>query len=414
VLTGEEMRAVPSLMAALREALKDPFGCAPMAMQAEGKENALVVVADYTRDNAYPRWLPELLNLLNDAGIPDRAIQLYVGSGTHRAMSDGEKREAFGAQVCSRVGILDHDCDAMGRMRKIGRTPYGTVAYVDERVYDSELLVITGGIQYHYFAGYSGGRKAILPGCAARETIEDNHRHTIDAKTGDFDARVKPGLIHGNPVHEDMTLVGNQISPDICVNVVLNAEHEVAWLGAGHHSFVLQRGAEYLDAHRKLIVEEPVDIAVIGAGGHPKDLTMFQAHKSLRHSVGALKDGATVVWLAQCGQGEGVAEFSAFRPLSLAEMIASVQHNISLNSFCALSIKQIAAKYQVHLVSELPDEHVRQWGVTPQASLDDALAALPAEAAGQRWLVAPDMSNLLPVAQEAVEEVAEDAGGEEP
>jgi len=339
-----------------------------------------------------------LLDEVNAAGIPDGAIRLYVGSGTHRTATPEEKRELVGEAVHGRVEILDHDCDAMGRMQKIGRTSYGTVAYVDERVFHAELLILTGGINYHYFAGYSGGRKAVLPGCSARQTILSNHSLALERSTGDFHPAVQPGALVGNPVNEDMLQVASQLRPDICVNVVLNSDRQIAWLGAGDHGYMLRTGAQFLDDHRRVEVAEPAEIAIIGAGGYPKDLSLFQAHKSLRHSVAALKPGARVFWLAACEHGEGTKEFQSYRPLSLDEVRGKVQYHISLSSICSLSLKRLADMYEVHLISELEPDHVRAWGLVPHRDINQALGqGLPANAAALSWIVAPDFSSLLAV-----------------
>jgi len=391
------MPPLPSVRKRLREGLADPFGCAPLSVQVRDKQSAMVVVADYTRNNAYDKWLPELLYQLNDCGIPDSAIQLYIGSGTHRPMSEDEKRACYTDEVWKRVEILDHDCDATDRMKKIGRTDYGTVIYVDQRIWDSEFLILTGGIMYHYFAGYSGGRKALMPGCCARETIIHNHSLAINKKTGGFDPRVKPGALVGNPVNEDMLQVASQIRPDMCVNVVLNSDKEISWLGVGDQGYKLRRGAAFLDESNLVEVAEPADIAIVGAGGQPKDLTLFQAHKSLRHSLAALKPGAKVFWLARAEHGEGTDEFQTWRQLSLDECQARVQREISLYAFCALSLKTITDQFDVHLISDLPAERVREWGMTPHQDIHRALSQeLPANASGLRWAVIPDCSNLLP------------------
>lgn len=392
------MPALRDPAAALREQLADPFGCAPLGAQARDKDSVVVVVSDYTRYHAYPKWLSVLLDELNDSGIPDRAIQLYVGSGTHRQATDDEKRELVGEEVHGRVEMLDHDCDAMGRMMKIGRTGYGTIAYVDKRVFDAQLLILTGGITYHYFAGYSGGRKAVLPGCCARQTILSNHRLALDPETGDFRPTVRPGALVGNPVNEDMLQIANQLRPDICVNVVLNGEREIAWLGVGDHGYMLRTGAQFLDDHRRIEVAEPADIAIIGAGGYPKDLSLFQAHKSLRHSIAALSPGAKVFWLAACEHGEGTEEFQSYRPLSLDEVRGKVQYHVSLSSICSLSLKRLAHDHEVHLISELEPDRVRAWGLVPHRDINQALGlALPANAAALGWLIAPDFSSMLAV-----------------
>ena len=394
---AENMPGLPDPLQRLRDGLADPFGCAPLAVQARDKSSALIVVSDYTRNVRYPLWLPELLNQLNASGIPDSAIQLYIASGTHRAMTEAEKLESYGDEVMGRVSTIDHDCDAMERMKKIGRTSYGTIGYIDERVFNAELLIITGGIQYHYFAGYSGGRKALLPGCSAREAIYKNHSLVIDKRTGRFADKVRPGIAVGNPVSEDMLQVASQIRPDMCVNVVLNGRKEIAWLGVGDQGYKLRGGAQFLDRHNMVTINEPVDFAVVGSGGHPKDLTLFQAHKALKHAEELFKPGARVIWLAKCEQGEGTEEFQSFRGLSLDECIARAQRDISLYSFCSLSIKMLTDSFDIHMVTDLPAQHVRDWGFTPHADVQSALAALPPEHSTGKWAVVPDCSNMLPV-----------------
>jgi len=397
VLAGKPLPAVPSPGARLVESLADPFGCPPLKQLAKGKDSVMIVVSDHTRYNAYEQWLPTLLDELNRAGVPDKAIQIYVGTGTHRPSTDEEKRERLGEAVCRRVKILDHDCDDLARMKKIGRTDYGTVIYIDQRVFDAELLIITGGIQFHYFAGYSGGRKAIIPSCCARETIVSNHRMTIDKSTGDFDKRVKPAALIGNPVSEDMLQIANQVKPDLCINVILDDDKQVAWLESGDHGYVLREGAAFLTAHNRPQVTRPAEIAIVGAGGYPKDINLFQAHKSLRHSLEALKPGATIFWLAQCSQGEGTEEFQSWRGLSLDECRSNAQYKVALSTFCALSLKTIAANYRVQLISDLPEDRVRSWGFTPHREIHQALGrALPPSPDKLSWVVIPDCSNLLP------------------
>jgi len=392
------MPPLPDPIKRLHDGLADPFGCAPLAIQVRDKSSVVIVVSDYTRNVRYPLWLPELLNKLNEAGIPDASVQLYVASGTHRSMTPEEKQETYGADVCKRVEILDHDCDNLDRMKKIGRTSYGTIGYIDERVFNAEMMILTGGIQFHYFAGYSGGRKAILPGCCARETILKNHSLVIDKKTGRFADKVRPGIALGNPVNEDMLQIASQLRPDMCINVVLNSKKEICWLGVGDQGYKLRRGAQFLDKYNMIEIKEPVDIAVIGSGGHPKDLTLFQAHKALKHAEEMLKPGCKVIWLAKCEQGEGTEEFQSFRSLNVDECTARAQKDISLYSFCSLSIKLLTAKFDIHLVSDLPPEHVRAWGFTPHADVESAFAAaVPPDHTGLNWAVVPDCSNMLPV-----------------
>lgn len=404
LLKGKAMTPISDVKKLLQEKLKDPFGCAPLVVQAARKSSVMIVCADNTRYYAYDQWLPVLLDELNSAGIPDNCISLYIGSGTHRPMTEDEKAEVYSPDVLKRVNVLDHNSDDSVNMKKIGRTDYGTVALVDERVWNSEMVIITGGINYHYFAGYSGGRKAILPGVAARESILHNHSLALDRRNVTFRPLVAAGSLVNNPVNEDMMQVAHQLRPDMCINVVLNSDREVAWLGVGDHGYMLRLGAQFLDEHNKSALGFGVDFAVIGAGGYPKDQTLFQAHKSLRQAAEILNPGAEVFWVASCAEGEGTAEFQSFRDLSLNEVKARIQREVSLYSMCSLSLKSLAEQFKVRLVSELEPDVVSAWGMIHEQDLGAALLeALPQVADGVRLLVAPDHSNLLSVRSEIPE-----------
>lgn len=396
-LAGRPMPALEDPIGELRKQLANPVGRPPLRSMCKGKESCIITVSDHTRYYAYELWLPVVLDELNRAGLADKQIAIYVSSGTHRNMTPEEKRERYGPAVVDRVPVLDHDADNAERMVKVGRSDFGTTVLVDKRVYEADLVVITGALNYHYFAGYSGGRKSIIPGVCARQTIRENHIRAIDPDSGGFARNVMPGVLKGNPVHEDMHEVCTLIRPDFCVNTILDAERRPVWFGAGDFGYVHRIGAEWLDSYNKLTLEHGADIAIISSGGHPKDLTLFQAHKSLRHTSYALADGASVVWAAECSEGEGPAGMADWRVLTLEQAMDKVKTSPSLVSFCSLSLKQLSQRFNVHLVSTLPEEIVTGWGLKPYQSLGkaigDAVANKPASA---RWMVGRDMGNILP------------------
>lgn len=391
------MAGLPSVIQELRFSLNNPIATAPFSEAIGEAKDVMIVVSDHTRYLGYEIWLPELLHQINRHAVADDKIKLYVASATHRAMTADEKRARFGNAVFNRVEILDHDCDAEARMMKVGKTDYGTVVWVDERVYNSDFLIITGSINFHYFAGYTGGRKALLPGVCSRESILTNHLLAIDPSTGDFAARVEPGQLIANPVHEDMHEANILLRPNYCINVVLNNEREIAWLGSGDFGYVHRIGADWLDSFYRPIIKAQSDIMLVGAGGYPGDLTLFQAHKSLRHSIKAVKPGGTIIWVAQCAEGEGPADMANWRNLTLNDVRVKVQRSPSLVSFCSLSLKKIADAYRVHLVSSLPSDLVQAWGITPHKALGKAVEAVAQAGAVGQWLIGADLSNLLPM-----------------
>jgi nickel-dependent lactate racemase len=396
-LQGRAMAPLPDVTAAIHKELEGPVGRLPLRQQARGKNSATIVVGDPTHYNAYEVWLPAVLGELNACGVKDNRITLYLAAGTQGALSAEQKLKLFGPEIVKRVTILDHDCEASERMEKVGRTLNGTVLNIDKRVLNADLLLLIGGVQYHYFSGYTGGPKSVMPGCAGRESILQNSKYAIDPRSGDIHPWVGPGIIVGNPVSEDMHQCCTVVKPDLCINVVLNGDRQVSNIRAGDYALVLRNCAKFLDEHCR-IPTVPANIAVIGAGGAPKDATLFQAYKSLRHSVDALAPEASVIWLAKCEGGEGGHEMAVHRGWTTDDIREELKRDPAPVSFCALMMRKIAQRFDVHLVSDLPPAIGEGWRFTPHADLNSALSAVVRKKQGsQRWLVGRDLSYLLPV-----------------
>jgi nickel-dependent lactate racemase len=282
-------------------------------------------------------------------------------------------------------------------MERVGKTNYGTILNIDKRVLNADLLMLIGGVQYHYFSGYTGGPKSIMPGCAGRESILQNARYAIDSRTDDINSSVGPGIIVGNPVMADMHECCRVVKPDLCINVVLNGDKQLAAMRVGDYDLALRYCAKYLDDHCRVDVA-PVNIAIIGAGGNPKDATLIQAYKSLRHIVGGLAPGASVIWLAKCERGEGGSGLTQHRSWSMERLREHLKSNPEPDTFCALMMRKLAETYDVHLVSDLPADVAAGWHFTPHTNVNTALVSVMQKQHGQpQWLIGPDLSYLLPV-----------------
>jgi nickel-dependent lactate racemase len=398
------MAALPDLLDAFHQTLEKSIGRPPLAEVARGMGECMVLVSDHSRRNAYQLWLPELLNRLNAAGVPDSKIQLYIASALRPAMTQEEKRAYFGEEICRRVELLDHDCDSP-KLLKIGRTDLGTTIFIDPRVYNSDMLVLTGGVRYHSFAGYSGGRDCILPGACGRESINSNFKRAIDPKTEDIAAGAVPGRLMGNPVSEDIHEACNLAKPNYYVDVVLNDDSEVAWIGAGDYGYVPRVGAKFLDDHNKVLLKRPVDIAIIGSGGGRNDQTLYRAHKAILQVANCLAPRAAIVWIAECREGEGPPMLGEWRHLGVEECAHRVEMQGSLIGLTAFSIKKLARDFNVHMVGKLDPDLAQAWGFSVHDTVEKAIGrALTSTSAKAHWLVAPDMSNAFAqVEQEAAQ-----------
>jgi lactate racemase len=395
------MEPLLSARQALRDALEKPVGAPPLAIAARNKSNCLIVTTDHTRQNAYKLWLPELLDQLNKVGLPDSAISIFVASAMRGPMNQEEKLAYFGAEVLRRVRTHDHDANT-STLYKAGRTDYGTVLEVNETVYKAEMLVLTGGIRYHSFAGYSGGREGILPGSCGMATIESNFSRAMDEKTGRLLSSVGPGKLQANPFSEDMNEACILVKPTYYFDVVTTSSGELAWVGAGDYGYVPRLGAKFYDAHNCTALDSPADIAIVGAGGGRGASTLYRAHKVLRQIEPALSPDASIVWVASCHEGEGPPMLEEWRGLALDEVRYKVLRNATLIGLAALVIKEATSAHRIHLVSSLPDEVATAWGFIPHQTVDKAMFnAMPKSPEKAHWLVCEDAGEMLLSLKEA-------------
>jgi nickel-dependent lactate racemase len=380
---------------ALREALQKPVGAPPLNIAVRGKGSCVIVTTDHTRQNAYQLWLPELLDQLNAVGLPDKAISIFIASAMRGAMTAEEKRQYFGDEILRRVRTIDHDAQS-SPLVKAGRTDYGTVLEVNEVVYKAEMLVLTGGIRYHNFAGYTGGREGILPGACGMATIESNFSRAIDQKTGQLLDAVRPGLLTGNPFSEDMNEACILVKPTYYIDVMTTPDgSQLAWVGAGDYGYVPRLGAKFYDEHNRAELTCPADIAIFGTGGKAGS-TLYRAHRVLRQVMGSLTPDASLVWVVGCTDGEGPDMLAEWRGLSVDEVRYKALRSSSLIGLAALVIKEATAKHKVHLVSGLPDDVAIAWGFIPHQSVDKAMFnAMPRNPEKALWAVCEDASEMM-------------------
>lgn len=394
-VTPRTMLPLINLRAALHATLMDPMGRPPLDVLARKASSAMIVVEDSGYYTAYPQWLPELLNYLNQAGIGDEQISIYVASGLKNPPDKYLRAEYYSPEVCDRVKFIEHESGTEGSFSKNGRTDYGTILRLDDRVRDAELVILTGGIKLHPYCGFTGSHARLIPGCCSADTTFSNQSHLWDASSHKRHPRACSGSLVMNPVSEDMLEAHSLFSPDFSINVVVNDDGEIVWMQGGDAGYALRYGAKFIEDHNRVEMR-PVDIAIINAGGYPNDSSLYRAFASLDHAVEVLKPGASVFWIARCQGGEGHREFCDMADLSASSISDVVERRPTFAGATALLLKQYAERYRIHLVSELDPERVSNWGITPHESLGRALShGLPPHAEQLDWLVASNSSNML-------------------
>ena len=353
-----------------------PIGYRPLHDLVAPSHSVVVVVPDATRASGSNRVSRILLSKLRAIGLTDDRIVFLIGAGTHRAPTEEEITHIVGEEVARCVRVECHDAFSESENVHIGTTPRGTPVEINRRVVECDRVILVGAIGFHYFAGFSGGRKGLLPACASDRAIQANHLLGFDRATLRKAEGSESGRLDGNPVSEDMEDAARLFGSTFLINTVLDASNRIVAVYAGDWFHAHRRGcAEYLEAH-SVSAQEPRPVVVVSVGGAPRDLNMIQSHKALEHARVVLEDGGDLVLLAECPDGLGRSDFLHwFAPGNAAAMAAKLVENYKINGQTAWGIRWKAERYRVHLVSALPEDAVRSMGMIPHASLEGAMAA---------------------------------------
>ncbi len=362
-------------------------------------EKVVIVASDITRHTGSEIYLPLLVELLNEQGILDRDIEILIALGIHRPQTAHEHARILGP-LYDRIGVRDHDCDDAAGLVSIGRTSSGIDVRINRRAVEANRLILTGVIGFHYFAGFGGGRKSVLPGIASRQACMASHFSVLNPGPGSGKNRqAVTGNLDNNPVHLAMNEACALAAPDFILNTVLAPDKRIIAAFAGHWREAHETGCRYYREHFSYPLREKADLVIVSSGGFPKDINLIQAHKSMEYAAQALKDGGVMILLAECRDGFGNATFfSWFRHQRLDEFEAALRERYEINGQTAYSLLQKAQRFRIILVSEFPRQQVEEMGMLPAGSLDEALQMadrfLPPD-----WtaLVLPEGGSVLPV-----------------
>ncbi|HWS99527.1 MAG TPA: nickel-dependent lactate racemase [Pyrinomonadaceae bacterium] len=385
----------PLTDAEIGEALDAPVDSPPLGEIVSAGESALIVVSDATRASASGPIVNLLVRRLIEAGVSPADIRVIFATGIHRAVTQAEKRELLTPFIAQRIRSLDHDAyDAAGLVR-LGETEHGAPVEVNRALEEFDHVVLTGGINFHYFAGFTGGRKSVCPGLASAQTIEATHMLAMDFERGGRREGVGTGLLEGNAVHEECERVARMVAPSFLVNAVTDERGLAVRVYAGDWRSAHRKAcAEYLGEH-SVEIEEKRALVVASCGGWPWDINLIQAHKSLEMAAHACREGGDIVLLAECADGFGRADFLKwFDAADSRALGVTLRERYEVNGQTAWSLLVKAERYRVHLVSNLADEDVRRMRMTPARTIDEALARVGQNSEGY---LMPRAHALLPV-----------------
>jgi nickel-dependent lactate racemase len=400
VVNPEQAHPLKDLQNAAVNALKDPVGD-PLEYFCRATTRVLIIVSDRTRVTGVKQYLPLLRNFLLDSGISDENIQVLVATGMHTPSGRKKPTDFLPADIVGRLRVSEHDCRDSSNHFYAGRTSRGTHVRLDRKVAEADLVLLTGSIGFHYFAGFRGGRKSILPGVAAMDSISSNHRLTIQ-ENGGFHPLCKNASLEGNPVHEDMMESLKMIPTAFLFNTIVDERGQIVKLFAGDPVRAHARGCGEFRARAEVRVPEKAQCVIVSCGGYPKDSTFVQAHKAMENVSSALKEAGSMVVLARCDDGVGSDTLPDwFARGGPAEIRRELVVNYTLHGHTALSCMEKASRFKIYFVSGLRDDVVSSAGLIPAASVREALADVIDRTSGEiSTLVFPEGSETLPLVDE--------------
>ncbi len=362
-------------------------------------EKVVVVTSDITRYTGSEIYLPLLVERLTCHGIADGDIEILIALGIHRKQTVHEHKKILGS-LYGRIQVSDHDCDDHDGLTLIGTTSNGIKVSINRKAIEADHLILTGTIGFHYFAGFGGGRKSVLPGIASRKACMASHFAVLNPGEGaGKNALAVTGNLEGNPVHRAMVEGCAMARPAFILNTVLAADKRIIAAFAGDWRDSHEAGCSFYRERFTYPVAEKGDMVVASCGGFPKDINLIQAHKSMEYASQAIKDNGVMILLAECRDGFGNATFfNWFRYRQLDEFEAALRAHYEINGQTAYSLRQKALRFRIILVSEFPHQQVEEMGMIPAKTLDEAMAlAVPMLPVEWRCYLMPEAGSVLPV-----------------
>ena len=399
-ITVVEPRFVPGLpdeRAALVEALRSPQGTSPLRDLVHPDDTVAVVFSDLTRPMPNDRALPPLLDELSLAGVPDEHIVLINALGTHRAQTEDELAALLGSGVVDRYHVIQHDAWDDESLVEVGRNRTGRPVRVNRAYVEASIRILTGFIEPHFFAGFSGGPKAVLPGISDIEAIMDNHGATMIA-----DPFATWAVTEGNPLWEEMLLIAQRTDPTFLLNVTLNRDRDITGVFAGDMVAAHCAGTDFVRQKSLQPVPEPFDIVVTTNSGYPLDLNLYQAVKGMSAAAQIVRPGGDIIVAAECW--DGIPSHGEYRrllweassPQDLLDTVTAPGFRCH-DQWEAQIQAQIQLKADVHVYADgLSDEELRHALVTPCNSIEGTVAHLLRDNPSATIAVLPEGPQTVP------------------
>lgn len=365
----KELVATQNARAEIERALNEPIGSKRLSEITKPENKVAIVVDDATRHAPSDVMLLPVLAELNKAGVKDDNVTVIFGCGTHRTVTQEETARILGEEACRRVKTVSHDCRAQDLIYVGTTRTHGNKIYLNRIFAEADTKILLGDVGFHYYAGYGGGRKSVVPAVAGEETIKHNHAMLLNPNA-------RTGILAGNPVHEDLTEAAKLARVDFIVNTISNARGEIVKAFAGDIEQAFMEAVKAVDDMYRVSVDRRADIVVVSPGGYPADMNLFQAYKALDNALAIVKRGGVIMLVAECSEGHGNQVFYdwMFRLGELKGVEREIKRNFVLGGHKAYYLLKALQNHTIILVSSLPDYYASNvFKVKTARAVNDAL-----------------------------------------
>ncbi|HIE14856.1 TPA: nickel-dependent lactate racemase [Candidatus Bathyarchaeota archaeon] len=376
VLESRKIKPPLDSYSTIKNALINPIKHRTLSEVANKANKICIIVSDYTRATPNNLLLPPILKEIEESGKNLESVKVLVANGLHKPAPENELKEILGEKILTQVNVINHDAEDYEALRYVGRTSFGTEVYVNETILDSELIVMTGLIEPHFFAGYSGGRKSILPGVAGRDSIYQNHSYKMIAHP-----MSRYGVLDGNPIHEDMVEAAEMALKEkgYIVNVVIDKNGKILKTFAGNLIEAHRKGVKYLDSIVKVYTPKPADVVVTTNGGYPLDRDLYQSVKGMATGKSVIRKNGVIIVLSECIDGIGRGHEPFYRLMAEAKTPENVLERIKQeepikDQWEAQVLAQILTEAHVILVTRnIKHNVIEEMHIKPASNIEEAL-----------------------------------------
>ncbi len=374
ILTPDSTTENPLRDEKIGEAFDSPIDSPPLDEIVSTDDSVLIVVSDATRATGSAQVVNLLVRRLIQFGVSPSNIAIIFATGIHRAVTEEEKIDLLSPFIAQRIKTLNHNAYDKASLVHIGTTERGATVEVNRALREFSRVIIIGGVGFHYFAGFTGGRKSICPGLASAAAIEATHMFALDFESGGRRAGVGTGRLDGNAVHEACARIAAIIDPAFGINTIVDERGRVVAVFCGHWRSSHRAACNYyLDRH-SIRIPEKRKLVITSCGGSPYDINLIQAHKALDMASYACDVGGAIVLLAECRDGFGRSDFLKWFDEPDARALENrLRNGYEVNGQTAWSLLTKAEHYRVYLISQLDETYVRKMQMIPARTLSQAI-----------------------------------------